>query len=80
LLLLNGEKHISTFVFVFCLFCRYSDFIVNEIDENGKVVELTNLEVDISTEEIVCNMFRKTFLLSNVLFCNIYGLWLGYGA
>lgn len=31
---------------------RYSDFIVNEIDENGKVVELTNLEVDIPTEEI----------------------------
>jgi len=38
---------------------------VNEIDENGKVVELTNLEVDIPTEEIVCNMFRKTFHLNN---------------
>ena len=70
----------KTIFLLLFLFCRYSDFIVNEIDENGKVVELTNLEVDIPTEEIVCNMFRKTFHLSNVLFCNIYGLGLGYGA
>lgn len=30
---------------------RYSDFIVNEVDEDGKVVKLTKLEVDTETEE-----------------------------
>ena len=33
---------------------RYSDFIVNEIDEEGKLVKLTNLDVDPTLIQAVC--------------------------
>lgn len=33
---------------------RYSDFIVNEIDEEGRLVRLTSLEVDRSQMPAVC--------------------------
>ena len=31
-------------VYLFCLNFRYSDFLVNEIDVNGKKVSLTSLD------------------------------------
>ncbi|XP_063405520.1 pseudouridylate synthase 7 homolog isoform X4 [Mytilus trossulus] len=43
---------------------RYSDFIVNEVDVDGKVVELTKTEVDkISEEEKVQNEEEESFKL-----------------
>ncbi|CAC5413003.1 truD [Mytilus coruscus] len=42
---------------------RYSDFIVNEVDVNGKVVELTKLEVDKISEEKVQDEEEESFKL-----------------
>lgn len=54
---------------------RYSDFIVNEIDEEGRLVRLTSLEVDRSQMPAVCINISVHNVTGSGVTCHVNLAW-----
>lgn len=54
---------------------RYSDFIVNEIDEEGRQVRLTSLEVDRSQMPAVCINVSVHNVTGSGVTCHVNLAW-----